>query len=761
MKVIKRNGDAEAVSFDKISARLRMLTQNKLCGVDIGRLTSLVIPSMHDGISTSKIDDLSADIAITLASEHPDYGTLASRIMVSNWHKETSESILETFESMQQALDPAFLERVRVHATELQSMIDYKRDYDFDFFGLSTFQAIYCTKINGKLIERPQHVYLRTALALCGGGDDGDIKRVKETYNAMSRKKFTHASPTLFNSGMRISQLASCYLMGTEDSLNSIFRAFGDVAQISKLGGGIGLHVHAVRAKGALIQSTNGHSDGIIPMLRCANAIISYVNQSGRRKGSMAIYLQPDHADVMSFLELRRPGGDEETRCRDLFLAMWVPDLFMRRVEAGENWSLFCPGKCPGLSDVYGEEYDCLYEKYESEGKASRTLPAREVFNAILRSQIETGTPYMLYKDSCNAKSNQKNLGTIKCSNLCAEIVEFTGGDNNGEIAVCNLASISLPSFVKNGASFDFKELHSTVKLVARNLDTVIDCNNYPVETAKSSNFLHRPVGIGVQGLADTYILMKYPFDSEEAARLNVQIFAVMYHAALEASTELAKLHGPYETFQGSPASRGQLQYDLWGVEPDVSTGILDWGALKAKIKRHGLRNSLSIACMPTASTAQLFGNVESIEPPTSFLYTRRTLAGEFVVINKYLQRDLLELGLWTSQLKDLIVTNHGISEIHAIPEDLRKLYKTAYELSQRVIIDQAAGRAPYVCQSQSMNLFMADVSFAKLGSAHFYAWKRGLKTGMYYLRTRPVAKAKAITMGSKEEEESCVMCSS
>lgn len=751
MKVVTRSGVAEDVSFDKIASRLRRLSGTKLSAIDVGRLVSLTASSMFDGISTSQLDELTAEISVSLASEHPDYGSLAARIIVSNWHKQTNDSVIETFRSMSSALSPAFMELAEEHAEDLQACVDYKRDYDFDFFGIRTFQRIYCTKIDGKSIERPQHVYLRVALAIGGA----DLKRVRECYALMSKKKYTHASPTLFNAGMKTQQLASCFLSNMEDSLDGIFKSLHDVAQISKLGGGIGMHVGNVRSKGSLIRSTNGASDGIIPMLQVANQVIRYVNQSGRRKGSMAIFLSPDHPDVLDFLDLRRPGGDENARCRDLFLALWTPDIFMRRVEANEEWSFFDPSACPGLNDIWGPAYDDLYTTYEKVGRATRTMPARDLWTAIIRSQVESGNPYLLYKDAANRCSNQQNLGTIKCSNLCSEIIEYTSPD---EVAVCTLASLSLPAFIKNGI-FDFKELHTVTRVAARNLDTVIDINAYPIPEAKNSNEKHRPIGIGIQGLADCFMMLGYAFESEEAALLNTQIAATMYHAAIEQSAELAREHGPYSSYEGSPASLGKLQYDLWGVEPDTSTGLLDWAALKRLVKRHGLRNSLSIALMPTASTSQLFGNNESMEPVTSLIYTRRTLAGEFTVVNKHLVNHLMELGMWNASLKDLIVANGGsVQDIVDIDDKTKSIYKTSWEISQRALIDQAAARGPYVCQSQSLNLFVADASLPRLSSIHFYAHRLGLKTGVYYLRTRAASQAKQITVS---ESLSCIACSS
>jgi len=1164
MKVVTRSGVAEDVAFDKIASRLKRLCGIKLPAVDVGRLVSLTAGSMFDGISTVQLDELTAEISVSLASEHPDYGSLAARILVSNWHKQTNESVIETYRAMSSALSTTFMDIAEEHAEELQTFVEYKRDFHFDFFGIRTFQKIYCTKIGGKNIERPQHVYLRVALAIGGN----DMKRVRECYALMSKKKYTHASPTLFNAGMKTQQLASCFtentmvctvnkgpipirdvcigdlvvthkgrakpvtqlhinplgnrvvynvkayktmdlevtgnhrmwsllkgevqpgwhdieslnlgdyvavpkrtdgaardtwditevvttavddtcsvivdgdfistkrstlvenhhngfpvriskttnpvrrcwivdedfawfmgvwygdgsilhpkakkgrpsainivgattkaallekvidigrrtfgtkptvyahkgqdltsivwnsatiavafeamfghghlgkrlcasmfswnkslvtaflggfvssdgcvsktggctvfstsfdmlqqiyhlcrqvgivlslvplkktkvkeshhdcwvcavpwtvnlrqwvyktytdgrldktakksmeainysgrqvnidgttfvqivekspletrpvhvytlgvkddhsynvqglvcencfLHGMEDSLDGIFKSLHDIAQISKLGGGIGMHVGDVRSKGSLIHSTNGTSDGIIPMLKVGNEVIRYVNQSGRRKGSMAIFIGPDHPDILEFLDLRRPGGDETARCRDLFLAMWIPDIFMRRVESNQEWSFFDPSACPGLNDVWGSTYDDLYATYEKEGKATRTMPARDLWTAIIRSQVESGNPYLLYKDAANRCSNQQNLGTIKCSNLCSEIIEFTSPT---EVAVCTLASISLPAFIKGGV-FDFKDLHAVTKVAARNLDTVIDINHYPIPEAKNSNEKHRPIGIGIQGLADCFMMLGYAFESDEAALLNTQIAATMYHAAIEQSAELARDHGPYASYVGSPASLGKLQYDLWGVEPDTSTG-LDWIALKRLVKKHGLRNSLSIALMPTASTSQLFGNNESFEPVTSLIYTRRTLAGEFTVVNKHLVSDLIERGLWSVDMKDLIVANGGsVQTIAEIDDTLKSIYKTSWEISQRSLIDQSAARGPYVCQSQSLNLFVAEASLPRLSTMHFYAWRQGLKTGCYYLRTRAASQAKQITVS---ESQSCIACSS
>jgi ribonucleoside-diphosphate reductase alpha subunit len=748
MQVTKRDGRLEPVQFDKITQRLRSLCTllSPVLDVDVVRIAASVCASVHDGISTARLDELAADVAAGLVTEHPDYGLLGARILVSNLQKNTSDSVLDTYEAMAGVLDPEFLQAARTHAQELQAMVDYTADYDFDFFGFKTVERMYLTRVDGRVVERPQHMWLRVALALWGD----DLEGVRQTYEHMRRKHFTHASPTLFNAGMRRQQLSSCYLLGVEDdSIDGIFDAITKCARISKYGGGIGLHVSGVRAKGARIRGTNGESDGLVPMLRVVNGVAAYVNQGGRRKGSVAIYLEPHHPDLLDFLALKRNSGDEHLRARDLFYALWVPDLFMRRVEANGTWSFFDPSACPGLADAWGDEYEALYERYEAEGLAARQVAAQDVWFEILRSQIETGTPYVLYKDACNAKSNQQNLGTIKCSNLCAEIVEFTAPD---EVAVCNLGSLSLPSFVLHGA-FDFEALAASTRVLARNLDRVIDVSYYPVPEARRSNLRHRPVGIGVQGLQDVFFELGLPFDSPEAAALNKRIFETLYFAAISESCSLAQQHGAYSTFAGSPASQGRLQFDLWGVTPESP---LSWETLKRDVAQHGLRNSLSVAPMPTASTASIFGNVESTEPITSNLYSRRTLAGEFAVVNGRLVRELARRGLWTRALKNEILARDGsVQGLAAVPEDVQRVYKTAWELSQKAVIDMAADRGPFVCQSQSMNLFVAEPTFKKLSSMHFYAWKRGLKTGIYYLRTRPAARAVQITV-----DPPCASCS-
>jgi ribonucleoside-diphosphate reductase alpha subunit len=635
-------------------------------------------------------------------------------------------------------------------AQQVKDEIKNDRDFDFGYFGLKTLEKSYLQRVDGKLIETPQYLFMRVAIGIHGK----DITCVLETYDKMSQGLFIHATPTLFNAGTPRPQMSSCFLIANkEDSIDGIYGTLTECAQISKWAGGIGMHIHDIRANKSRIRGTNGQSDGIIPMLRVFNATARYVNQAGRRKGSIAVYIEPWHADIMDFLELRLNQGDEEARCRDLFSAMWIPDLFMKRVEEGGKWSLFCPDTAKGLSDVYGEEFDALYTKYEEEGLAHSTVQAAEVWKAILRSQTETGTPYMLYKDACNAKSNQKNLGVIKSSNLCTEIIEYT---NKDETSVCNLASIALPKYVnKETKTFDFAKLHEVTKTVTKNLNRVIDRNFYPVETARRSNMKHRPIGLGVQGLADVFILCGLPFDCEESRLMNAHIFETMYHAALEASSELAEVDGSYESFEGSPTSQGILQPDMWEGETKFS-GRYDWDAMRVRVKTKGLRNSLLMAPMPTASTAQILGNNECFEPYTTNIYLRRTLAGEFVVVNKHLVDDLKRVGLWSKEMKDLMVKAGGsIQNIVDIPEDIKKLYKTVWEISQKCIIDMAADRGRFIDQSQSMNLFIESPTMSKLSSMHMYAWKAGLKTGMYYLRSK--AKARPIQFSL---EPDCVACS-
>ena len=743
MKVIKRSGVEQEMLFDKVTERIKKLSDG--LNVSPDRVAQKTFYEMFDGISTSKIDDLSADISANMMTIDPDYETLASRILVSNMHKTYPTTFSESMKNI-----PTVTDAIKEVAYRYDDVIVQDRDYLFGYFGLKTMQKVYLSEG-----ETPQYMFLRVALGIHGD----DFSNVKETYDLLSTKKFTHATPTMINAGTNMPQMSSCFLTSVEDSIKGIYENIGNCAQISKHAGGIGIHIQDVRSKGSKIKGTNGISDGIIPMLRVYNATARYVNQSGRRKGSFAAYLEPWHPDIFDFLELRLNQGDEEARCRDLFTALWIPDLFMKAVEKNENWALFDPCECPGLSDSYGPAFDELYEKYLSEGKARKIVPALTIWNAILKSQIETGTPYMLYKDACNARSNQKNLGTLKGSNLCSEILEYTSKD---EIAGCNLASIALPEYVRNSpdgldAEFDFDELHRVTKIITRNLNKVIDRNYYPVEEARKSNMRHRPIGIGVQGLADVYILMGYSFDSKEAHTLNMRIFECIYHAALEASVELAQRDGCYLSFTGSPASEGLLQFDLAGASRKFDWHY-DWEDMKSQVRTKGLRNSLLLAPMPTATTSQVLGNNECFEPYTTNLYLRRTLAGEFVVVNKHLVRSLQKLGLWNEDTKNEIIRNNGsVQGISKIPDDVKKLFKTSWELSQKVLIDQARDRGYFICQTQSLNLFVESPTLAKLSSMHMYAWKQGLKTGMYYLRTRPKAAPIQVTL---EPVAACTSCS-
>ena len=759
MKVQKRNGDIVPMLFDKVVARI-----SKLCsGLDVqpDKVAQKVFTSMYDLMKTSEIDDLSAEVAVHMQTEHPDYEVLATRIVASNMHKMSPKCFSDAMVPLHTngIVSDYFMKCLSL---ELDGVIDHSRDYDFGYFGLKTLQRGYLNKG-----ETPQYLFMRVAIGIHGD----DIPRVKETYNLMSQKYFTHATPTLFNAGTNRPQMSSCFLVAMkDDSIEGIYDTLKECAQISKWSGGIGIHASNIRASGTPIKGTNGVADGIVPMLRVFNNTARYVNQGGgKRKGSFAIYLEPWHADVMEFLELRLNQGDEEARCRDLFTALWIPDLFMEKVERDEEWHLMCPHECPGLPDVYGEEFNELYRLYVAQGRFKKVVKARAIWDAVLKSQIETGTPYMCYKDSVNAKSNQKNIGTIKSSNLCTEITEVSGPD---ETAVCNLASICLPSFVKKPASegthplvFDFDELQHVTRVITRNLNRVIDQNYYPTEAAKKSNMRHRPIGIGVQGLADVFQMMGWAFDSQEARYWNKYIFQRIYYAALQESCQLAKEEGPYETFAGSPASQGILQFDMWGVKPDFNFEIL-----REDIKTHGLRNSLLVAPMPTASTAQIMGNNEAFEPYTTNIYLRRTLAGEFVMVNKHLVRDLQKIGKWNPTIKNEIIRNGGsISQIDGIPLDLKHIYRTVWEIPQKSILDMAADRGAYIDQSQSLNIFIENPSVAKLSSMHFYGWKKGLKTGMYYLRTRAKAKPQQVTLAPTSEEvlacslanpESCAMCS-
>jgi len=748
MRVIKRSGRIEDMKFDNVTNRIKNLTYGLSEKCDSTKVAQQVFSSLYDNITTQEIDTLSAEICIGMITSDPDYETLATRIVASNIHKVCPNNFHLAMRKLHKA--GVVTDQIVEVAQQVKSVIDTDRDFEFGYFGLKTLEKSYLQRVDGKLVETPQYMFMRVAIGIHGN----DINSVIETYDMMSRGLFIHATPTLFNSGTPRPQMSSCFLIANKgDSIDGIYGTLTECAQISKWAGGIGMHIHDIRANKSRIRGTNGQSDGIIPMLRVFNATARYVNQAGRRKGSIAVYIEPWHADIMDFLELRLNQGDEEARCRDLFSALWIPDLFMKRVEEGGNWSLFCPDKAPGLSDVYGKEFEELYLKYEEDGRANSTIPAAELWKAILKSQSETGTPYMLYKDACNSKSNQKNLGVIKSSNLCTEIIEYTDKD---ETSVCNLASIALPKYVNTETkSFDYDALHKATKVVTKNLNRVIDRNFYPVETARRSNMKHRPIGLGVQGLADVFILCGLPFDCEESRLMNAHIFETMYHAALEASSELAEVEGSYESFQGSPASQGILQPDMWEGDTKFSDRY-DWDAMRERVKTKGLRNSLLMAPMPTASTAQILGNNECFEPYTTNIYLRRTLAGEFVVVNKHLVNDLKKAGLWSKEMKDLMVKAGGsIQNIVDIPDDIKKLYRTVWEISQKCIIDMAADRGRFIDQSQSMNLFMESPTMSKLSSMHMYAWKSGLKTGMYYLRSK--AKARPIQFSL---EPDCVACS-
>lgn len=764
MLVIKRDGRRESVRFDKITARIENLCYELdpkfIQPIEVAKK---VIDGLYDGVTTSELDNLAAEVCASLTVRHPEYAVLAARIAISNLHKTTSQSFSNTMKRLYthvnpntganaQLLDTEVYGIIKNHAAKLDEAIDYKRDFSYDYFGYKTLEKSYLIRLDGKVVERPQHMLMRVAVGI----HKEDLDAAIETYNLLSEKWFTHATPTLFNAGTPKPQLSSCFLLTMkDDSIDGIYDTLKNCAKISQSAGGIGLSIHNVRAKGSYIKGTNGVSNGIVPMLRNFDMTARYVDQGGgKRKGSFAIYLEPWHADIKDFLELRRNHGKEEMRARDLFYALWIPDLFMQRVENNEDWSLFCPNEAPGLADCHGEEFVRLYEKYEKEGKARETIKAQELWFEVLESQIETGTPYMLYKDAANSKSNQQNLGTIKSSNLCTEIIEYTAPD---EIAVCNLASIALPKFINAGEGgilrFDHQKLYEITKVATRNLNKVIDVNYYPVEEARKSNFRHRPIGLGIQGLADAFILLRMPFDSVEARGLNEDIFETIYYAAVETSMELAKTLGTYETYEGSPASKGVLQFDMWGVTP--KSGRYDWDSLKEKVKKFGLRNSLLVAPMPTASTSQILGNNECFEPYTSNIYTRRTLSGEFIVVNKHLMKDLIELGLWNDTMRNrLISTNGSVQDVPGIPQHIKDLYKTVWEISQKIIIDMSADRGAYICQSQSMNIFMQDPNFGKLTSMHFYAWKKGLKTGMYYLRSQAATAAIKFTLDKSQLEQ-------
>ena len=773
MYVIKRNGEKEIVSFDKILQRIKNTAQEANIQLNFTALTMKVIDQLYDGISTTQIDEVTADQCASLSSTHPDYNTLAGRIIISNHQKNTISSFTQVISTLYQFKDkhdiPSPLISSKIynivmeHNEELDGMINNSRDYLIDYFGFKTLERAYLMKCGNKVIERPQHMWLRVAIGIHGD----NLNRIKETYDCMSKKYFTHATPTLFNAGTNRPQLSSCFLIAMEnDSISGIYNTLSDCANISKWAGGIGLHIHNIRATGSHIRGTNGTSNGIVPMLRVFNNTAKYVDQGGgKRNGSFAVYLEPWHSDIEVFLQMRKNHGDEELKARDLFYALWIPDLFMERIKSDGNWTLMCPDECPGLADVYGDNFKQLYEKYEDSGKGRVTMSARKLWFQILDAQMETGTPYLCYKDAANRKSNQKNIGVIKSSNLCTEIMEVSTKD---ETAVCNLASIALPAFVEkdnNGKPiYNFKKLHDISRVVTFNLNKVIDVNYYPTDKTAVSNNKHRPIGIGVQGLADTFILMNYNFDSNEARQLNKDIFETIYHASLEESCSVAKLEGPYSSFNGSPASEGILQFDMWNVKP---SDRYDWDAMKNDIKTHGLRNSLLLAPMPTASTSQILGYNECIEPITSNIYSRRTLAGEFILANKYLMHDLINLNMWNDNIKNNIIANNGsIQHIDSIPENIRNKYKTVWEIPMRSLIDMAADRGAFICQSQSLNLWLEDPTYNSLTSMHFYSWNKGLKTGIYYLRRRGKHQAQQFTIepekvkNVEQEEEICEMCS-
>ena len=772
MLVVKRDGRKESVKFDKITARIDKLSYGLNTDfVKTIEIAKKVIDGLYDGVSTQELDELASETAATLTTKHPDFATLAARIAVSNLHKTTSKSFSSTMKRLYTYVNPKTGENasllskevygvINKNAALLDSSIIYDRDFSYDYFGFKTLEKSYLLRLDGKVVERPQHMLMRVAIGI----HMDDIDSVLETYNLLSEKWFTHATPTLFNAGTPKPQLSSCFLLTMkEDSIDGIYDTLKQCAKISQSAGGIGLSIHNIRGTGSYIKGTNGVSNGIIPMLRNFDMTARYVDQGGgKRKGSFAIYIEPWHSDIFEFLQLKKNHGKEDLRARDLFYAMWIPDLFMKRVEANEDWSLFSPDEAKNLHETYGEEFEKLYEKYEKEGKARKTVKAQDLWFEILEAQIETGNPYILYKDAANKKSNQKNLGTIKSSNLCTEIIEYTAPD---EVAVCNLASIALNKFVKDDLTYDHQKLYEITKVITKNLNKVIDVNYYPVEEARNSNMRHRPIGIGVQGLADTFILMRQAFDSPEAKQLNSEIFETIYFAAMESSMEIAQKEGPYKTYEGSPVSKGIFQFDMWGVVPTSKSW--DWTKLKREVKKHGVRNSLLLAPMPTASTSQILGNNECFEPYTSNIYTRRVLSGEFIVVNKHLLKDLIKLKLWDENMKDrLMAANGSIQDIKEIPDDIKLLYRTVWEVSQKSIIDMAADRGAYICQSQSMNIHMQDANFGKLTSMHFHAWKKGLKTGLYYLRTKAAADAIKFTIVKdekaidKQQEQAAMQCS-
>ena len=802
MRVLKRNNEYEDVSFDKVLMRLKNLSSD--LHINVSEIAQKVCARIYDGVKTCELDELAAYLCSSMSIDNPDYSTLASRIIISNHQKNTSPSFSETVGILYDNKDingehsplisEELYEIVNKNKEKLNNYIDYQRDFLFDYFGFKTLERAYLIKIDKRIIERPQHLWMRVSLGIHGN----DIREVLQTYDLMSKKYFTHATPTLFNSGTKRPQLSSCFLCSVnDDSISGIYDSLKEMALISKYAGGIGVHIHQVRSKGSHIRGTNGTSNGIIPMLRVFNNTARYVDQAGKRLGSIAVYLETWHSDIEAFLELKKNHGSEEERCRDLFLALWVSDLFMERIKANKKWSLMCPDQCKGLSEAYGDDFKMLYEKYESEGKYTKQVNAQDLWFKILEAQIEQGVPYILYKDAANKKSNQQNLGTIKSSNLCAEVLIYSSPEETG---VCNLASICLPTYVNNGV-FEFDKLHEVVKVAAKNLNKVIDINFYPVEKARVSNLKHRPIGIGVQGLADVFMMLKYPFESEEAAELNKQIFETIYHAAVESSMELSKKRnniitdilnnnseediakyvnefevdiiktkyiGAYSSFEGSPISRGLFQFDLWGEKPSER---YDWDKLREDIKSFGIRNSLLISPMPTASTSQIMGFNESFEPFTNNIFQRKTLSGEFIVINKYLIRELMSKGMWNKELKDTIILHEGsIQNIKEISKEMKELYKTSWEIKQRVIIDMSADRGRYICQTQSLNIFMEEPDFQKLSSMHFYGHSKGLKTGSYYLRTKPRAKTQQFTIDpefakrklkcAEDNEDSCVLCS-
>lgn len=774
MYVMTRSGEKEPIKFDKITERIEILASDLNSNyVDSSAIAQKVIEGIYDGITTRELDQLAAETAAYLSTKHPDYSKLAGRIAVSNLHKETRGCFSENIKEMYEFKNPVTGEHAPLISKELyntvlanaelldKSVVD-KRDFDYDYFGFKTLERSYLLKMNGKIIERPGQMLMRVSVGI----HMNDMKAAIETYNLMSQKLFTHASPTLFNSGTSKPQLSSCFLLTMkDDSIEGIYETLKNTALISQSAGGIGLSIHNIRAKGTFIKGTNGTSNGVVPMLRVFNDTARYVDQGGgKRKGAFAVYLEPWHADIVDFLEMKKNTGKEEQRARDLFYALWISDLFMKRVEADGMWSLFCPHECPGLADTYGAEFEKLYTKYEEAGKAKKVMRAQDLWFHILESQIETGSPYMLYKDSVNEKSNQKNLGTIKSSNLCTEILEYTSPD---EIAVCNLASVALNRFVDiEKKEYDHKKLYDVVYRMTLNLNRIIDINYYPVEEARNSNMRHRPIGLGVQGLADTFFLMRYPFESKEALELNNQIFETIYYAALTASKDLAKKDGTYSSYEGSPISQGQFQFDMWNVKPSGKNW--DWEKLRKEVKEHGVRNSLLVAPMPTASTSQILGNNECFEPITSNIYVRRVLSGEFAVVNKFLVNDLINAGLWDEQMRNMIIANNGsVQAIEKIPEELKELYKTVWEIKQKAVIELSAGRAPYIDQGQSLNVHMQEPNFGKLSSMHFHAWKSGLKTGMYYLRTRAAVNAVQFTVKnenksikSEEENKAAMVCS-